>query len=154
MDYEFNANELFKMAEQLEKDGVEFYTGAAKTARDDETKKLFLHLAGMEEDHVKTFSDLRASLVEKEKWAETFDPQDEAVLYLKALVDLQVFFRRELPEDATLNEILENAVDAEKDSITFYLGMIELMPDSADKAIIDIIIKEEMSHIELLGTLL
>jgi len=51
-----------------------------------------------------------------------------------------------------MKEILKAAILAEKDSIVFYLGMKEMVPEDFGKAKIDIITKEEMSHIKLLST--
>ena len=50
-----------------------------------------------------------------------------------------------------MKEILKAAIMAEKDSIVFYLGMKEMVPEDFGKAKIDIIIKEEMGHIKLLS---
>ena len=50
-----------------------------------------------------------------------------------------------------MKEILKAAIMAEKDSIVFYLGMKEMVPEGLGKAKIDIIIKEEMGHIKLLS---
>jgi rubrerythrin len=43
------------------------------------------------------------------------------------------------------------AMDMEKDSIVFYLGMKEMVPERLGKDRIDGIIKEEMGHLALLG---
>ena len=48
-------------------------------------------------------------------------------------------------------EILKAAIEAEKDSIVFYLGMKEVVPEGLGKNRIDGIIKEEMGHIRLLS---
>ena len=39
----------------------------------------------------------------------------------------------------------------EKDSIAFYLGMKDMVPDDLGKSNMDAIIREEMSHIQLLS---
>ena len=51
-----------------------------------------------------------------------------------------------------MEEILKEAILAEKDSIVFYLGMKELVPENFGKTKIDAIIKEEMAHINLLSS--
>ena len=48
-------------------------------------------------------------------------------------------------------EILKSAIEAEKDSIVFYLGMKEAVPENLGKGRIETIIKEEMGHIRLLS---
>jgi rubrerythrin len=114
----------------------------------------------MEVEHEKTFVSLRASLSDQEKEKTVFDPEDESVLYLKALADSRIFLKKDIPdvlsnmnqtEKDFAKKIINYAMGAEKDSIVFYLGMKELVPENLGKDKIDQIIKEEMSHIRLLG---
>ena len=86
----------------------------------------------------------------KEKESTVFDPDDESAQYLKALADTRVFFQKEI-DTTSLKEILKAALTAEKDSIVFYLGMKDIVPEKQGKDRIDQIIREEMSHIKLLG---
>ena len=150
MGLDFNANEIFEIAEQIERNGGVFYRKAAESVEGEE-KEFLLGLAKMEDDHEVTFAALRKELTDKEKASTTFDPEDEAALYLKALADTRVFFEKEL-NPTNMIDILKAAVLAEKDSIIFYLGMKELVPEKYGKDKIDDIIKEEMAHIKLLST--
>ena len=95
MMYDFNADDVFEMAEQMEKNGYNFYETAAKGVSDEDAKKMLLEFAEMEKNHEKTFSDMRKWLGENEKEKTVFDPENEAVLYLRALADTRVFFRQE-----------------------------------------------------------
>jgi len=151
MSYDFNADEIFEMAEQIERNGASFYRKAAESIDDPAGKKLLLNFAAMEDEHEKTFANLRKELSEKEKTATTFDPDGEAALYLRALADTRVFFEKKI-DTSTMEKILREAILAEKDSIVFYLGMKEMVAEKFGKAKIDIIIKEEMSHIKLLSS--
>jgi len=148
--YDFNADEIFEMSEQLEKNGAAFYTKAAACAVDPAAKQLLQELAAMEVEHQKTFAELRAQLTDKDKQALVFDPQGETAQYLKALADTRVFFEKEI-DMASLEAILKAAITAEKDSIVFYLGMKDMVPDTVGKDRIDAIIKEEMGHIQQLS---
>lgn len=150
MALDFNADEIFEMAEQIEKNGAIFYRKAAEKVSGDE-KDFLLELAKMEDAHQITFKELRKELTAAQKESTTFDPNDEAPQYLKALADTRVFFEKEL-DPSTMKEILKAAIGAEKDSIIFYLGMKDLVPGKLGKDKIDNIIKEEMSHIKLLST--
>ncbi len=67
MVYDFNADEIFEMAEQIEKNGASFYRKSAEAIADTGAKKLLLDLAAMEDEHEKTFADLRKGLSGKEK---------------------------------------------------------------------------------------
>ena len=150
MSYDFNADEIFEMAEQMERNGAKFYRDAAETAADSANKELLTGLSKMEEAHEKMFKSLRAELTAADKASTVFDPSGEASLYLRALVDSRVFFKKEI--DATsMVEILKSAIEAEKDSIVFYLGMKEGVPQNLGKDRIEAIIKEEMGHIRLLS---
>jgi rubrerythrin len=150
MSYDFNAEEIFLMAEQIERNGAKFYRGAAESIGDQESKDLLLGLAGMEDEHLKTFQTMRSELTEKDMQTTVFDPAGEAVLYLKALADTRVFFEKEI-DITSMKGILTAAIAAEKDSIVFYLGMKEAVPDKLGKQRIDAIIKEEMHHIQILS---
>ena len=150
MSYDFNADEVFEMAEQIERNGVQFYRTAAEGITDPPAKKLLLDLAAMEVEHEKVFASMRAQLSEKETEATVFDPEDEAALYLRALADVRVFFEKEI-DTSSMKEILKAGIAAEKDSIIFYLGMKEAVPEGLGKKRIDAIIKEEMKHIRLLS---
>ena len=150
MAYDFTAKEIFEMAKQIERNGVAFYQKAAKSVSDASEKDMLLELAKMEEDHEATFVKMEAQLKEQETAPTVFDPEDESVQYLKSLADTRVFFEKEI-DLSSMKSILKAAITAEKDSIVFYLGMKELVPETLGKDRIDGIIKEEMSHIRLLG---
>jgi len=150
MAYDFNSDEVFEMAEQIERNGALFYRKAADSVDDPAGKKLLLDFAAMEDEHEKTFAALRKDLSEKDKTATTFDPEGEAALYLRSLADARVFFEKKI-DTSSMKEILKAAILAEKDSIVFYLGMKEMVPEKFGKTKIDAIIKEEMGHIKLLS---
>lgn len=150
MIYDFNAEDVFEMAEQIERNGAEFYRKAAADITDPDAENFLLDLAAMEDDHEKTFSAMRKKLPKAEKTPTAFDPEGEAVSYIKALADTRIFFEKEI-DTTSLQAILKAAILAEKDSIVFYLGMKDLVPESLGQSRLDDIIKEEMSHIKLLG---
>ena len=150
MAYDFTADDVFEMAEKLERNGAQFYRKAAENADDSEAKAFLIRLAEMEDAHEKTFALLRSNLSGKAKAATVFDPQHESALYLRSLADTKVFFEKEI-DLSSMREILKAAILAEKDSIVFYLGMKDLVPDKLGKDKLDEIIKEEMGHIRILS---
>ncbi|MCD6584871.1 MAG: ferritin family protein [Desulfobacteraceae bacterium] len=150
MAFDFNAKDIFEMAKQIERNGINFYESAAMGISGENEKKLLLNLAKMEEMHEQTFADLQAELTAAQSAETTFDPDNQAALYIKALTDTKIFFEKNI-DTSSMKEILKAAITAEKDSIVFYLGMKELVPGKLGGARIDDIIKEEMSHIQLLG---
>jgi rubrerythrin len=150
MSYAFNVDEIFEMAEQIERNGALFYRNAAESVTDPGEKTLLRELAEMEDQHEKIFADLRAGLPEKATATTAFDPEDETILYLRALADVKIFFKKTI-DTSSMEEILKAAIIAEKDSIVFYLGMKEMVTEDLEKSKLDAIIKEEMGHIRLLS---
>ncbi|UCH20109.1 MAG: ferritin family protein [Deltaproteobacteria bacterium] len=148
--YDFSADDVFEMAQQMERNGEAFYRKAADSVSDQDNKDLLNRLADMEVNHEKIFRDLRSELSEREKETTVFDPQGEAALYLRALADTRVFFEKEM-DVSSLDMIFKAALEAEKDSIVFYLGMKDSVPENLGRGKIEAIIKEEMGHVRLLS---
>jgi rubrerythrin len=149
---DFTADEVFEMAEQIERNGAAFYRKAAAGFTDEASRKFLLGLAADEVDHEKTFRKLREGLTAGTSGPDTFDPGDEAAEYLKAMSSGHVFDTKTDPSSTlkgkeTMEDILHRAIGLEKDSVVFYLGMKEAVPAKAGKASIDAIIREEMTHI-------
>src|SRR3989339_1526890 len=150
MTNEFNADDIFEMAVKIEQNGAVFYREAAGQVEEKKNKDFLLELARMEDEHGVIFSNLKKELTAQEKMVTTFDPEDENILYLNAFADSKVFFKKEKP-DSNLKNILNCAIGTEKDSIAFYLGVKELVPEKYGRSKIDAVIKEEMGHIRLLA---
>ncbi len=49
-------------------------------------------------------------------------------------------------------KLLKIAIELEKDSVIYYMGIKQVIPESFGKEKVDSIIKEEMSHITLLNS--
>ena len=156
MNLPFNADEILEMAEQIERNGARFYRRAAEGAEDPRNRQLLLDLAAAENEHEKVFTSMRADLAAKRREVTAFDPDGQAALYLRAMADGHVFDVRADPVELltgkeTVADILGMAMSMEKDSIVFYLGMKEMVPETLGKNRIDDIIKEEMGHLASLG---
>jgi rubrerythrin len=150
MGIDFNADEVFEIAEQIERNGAKFYRSIAEKINDINKKQLLANLAKMEDEHEQTFKTLRSKLSTNEKILTTFDPEGESERYLRALADTRVFYEKDVIP-TSLEDILKFAITIEKDSIVFYLGMKDIVPDHLGKQKLDDIIKEEMSHVNLLS---
>jgi rubrerythrin len=152
----FNADEIFEMAQQIEQNGAKYYRKAAAGASDLRVRQLLVGLAAMEDRHEKVFADLRKHLTEQQKQPTTFDPDDQAGAYLRALADGSVFDVSADPAERltgkeTAEEIYRTAIGLEKDSIVFYLGVLDMVTEPLGKERIDDIIKEEMRHVATLS---
>lgn len=150
MGIDFNADEVFEIAEQIERNGAKFYRTVAEKVTDSSKKQLLINLAKMEDEHEATFKTLRSELSMDEKIQTTFDPEGDSERYLRALADTRVFYEKDV-DTTSLKEILKSAITAEKESIVFYLGMKDVVPAHFGKQRLDDIIKEEMGHIRLLS---
>lgn len=150
MSFDFNADEIFEMALEIERNGAKFYRSAAENISDSDKKQLLLQLAAMEDEHEETFNKMKKQLSTDEKVVATFDPQGDAEGYLRALADTRVFYEKKI-DNTSLKEIFKAAITAEKDSIVFYLGMKDVVPAHLGRNRLDDIIKEEMDHIRLLS---
>ena len=156
MSFEFNADEILAMAEQIERNGARFYRRAAGMVKDAEVSKLLQDLAAWEDAHQKAFASMRQILREGERKPTAFDPEDEISLYLHAMADGHVFDVRVNPADRftgkeSAKDILQMAIGQEKDSIVFYLGLKDMVSEIMGKDKIDEIIREEMRHIGVLN---
>ena len=151
----FNPGEIFEMAQQIERDGSAFYRKAADNMGDAEASKLLQSLAAMEDDHEKTFAAMAQELTAAERSQSVFDPDQEAQLYLEAIVDGKVFDPRNAPAGKlsgreTLGDILRTAITLEWDSILFYLGIKDAVRGAQRQDRVESIVKEEMSHVSTL----
>jgi rubrerythrin len=152
MSVTFNADEVFEMAEQIERNGTKFYREAAANASDRQIKDMFLRFASMEDTHLRTFQQMRKSLSEREKEETTFDPEGEASLYLQALADSRGFEGRKssrvkLTGQESTQELFDIAIAAEKNSVLYYVGLKELVPAEAGRDKVEAIIREEIGHL-------
>ncbi|MCJ7775532.1 MAG: rubrerythrin, partial [Desulfobulbaceae bacterium] len=77
MSYDFSADEIFEMAEQIERNGARFYRKMAENISDKSIRELLLDFAAMEDDHERVFASMRADLSDKEREPNVFDPGDE-----------------------------------------------------------------------------
>jgi rubrerythrin len=151
MTVSFNADEVFEMAEQIERNAAQFYREAGAKTSEPQTKNLFLRLAGMEEGHLRTFQQMRKTLSDQERGGTTFDPEGEASLYLQAMADDRGFEGMrsrgtKLTGKESTPEMLEIALSAERNSILYYVGLREMVPTTAGKDKVQAIISEEVRH--------
>ncbi|MBC8379514.1 MAG: ferritin family protein [Planctomycetes bacterium] len=156
MGITFNADEVFEMAEEIERNGAKFYREAAKKTSDADIKKMLLDLAAMEDGHEKTFIEMRKELSAAEKEVTTFDPDNEVAMYLQTLADFhgtegKVSPTEKLSGQESMSEVLKIALQAEKNSIAFYVGIKDLVPGKSGKEKIQSIIIEEMAHVSTIG---
>lgn len=149
MSIRFNADEIFAMAVQIERNGQAFYQKAAELQQDEGIRRYFLDLVDMEKQHVITFQRMREQFSDA---GESMDPYHEADQYLCAMADgLKVEgapkLTAELTGEESLEQILHMAIGLEKDAVLFYLGMKDVVPENLGREQVDGIIEEEKQHL-------
>jgi len=149
-----NAEDVFTMAVRIEENGHEFYDGAARRSNDPVSQALFQDLAAMEKGHITAFKTLRSLLLDSQTEQMVWDPEGLAEAYLQATADTHIFTveaaSKRLEARMTPQQILDMAIQFEKDSVGFFVGMKEMLPDPSGKGEIDKLIRAEMDHIRML----
>lgn len=148
----FNADEIFGIGEQIERNGEKFYTLSAQRVADPKAKKVLQDLAGMERNHLKVFQDLHAQIDQAAVEETTWDPDGEGPAYLQATADSHIFRSTDDPttllaDAADPKEILELALRFEKDSVVFFLGASDMVPERLGKDDVMKLAKQEQQHI-------
>jgi rubrerythrin len=152
---QFNIDEIFEIAEQIERNGAKYYHAAADVTDELEHRAMLTNLATMEEEHERTFAQMRRELVQNMQRESVYEPDDSAAQYLwawaeKAVFDMDADPFSVITTSTGLQPILEVAIGREKDSIVFYEGLKAGISLDDDKAKVDAIIHEEMQHVGIL----
>jgi len=148
------ADDVFAMAVRIEENGKAFYAGLVEKAHDWQLKDLFSELARMEDGHIEQFKTLRADLPPSAAEM-VWDPEGLAQAYLQATADTHVFTVESATERLksvnTPLAAIDLAIAFERDSVAFFMGMKEILPDASGKGEIDTLIRAEMDHIRMLS---
>lgn len=152
MGIKFNADEVFRMGMDVEKNGEAYYRAAAERAADPEVADVLRYLMEEERKHYDIFRALREKLAGGEERPTVADPEDQEHLYLDALVRSRLFSDPAEAEQVAASaadgiEALQNALVFEKDTILFFLGMKDLTPPELGRDKIDLLIAEERTHV-------
>lgn len=152
MGITFNADEVFEMGMDVEKNGEAYYNKAAELAADPKVKKVFEYLAGEEKTHWNIFKQLRDGLSGDMAAPTVIDSEGVNELYLDALVKSRLFSSEreaeqlaEKAKDAI--EALNIALSFEKDTILFFSMMKSMTRADLGADKIDLLIAEEQKHI-------
>ncbi len=150
MTIKFNAKEVFEIAENIEANGVVFYRTAARMHPNH--ADLLNRFADMEEEHKATFLNMKESIVGMGDDDMLNDPNGDASLYLESIAETHggegsSGMSEQLTGNETVEQIMDLAVQAEKRSILFYVGLKDLVPESLGRKHVDRIISEEKQHV-------
>ncbi|MGM0437013.1 MAG: ferritin-like domain-containing protein [Bacillota bacterium] len=144
----FNSVEVIEMAKDIEKRGLDFYKKQAKKTDNDELKELLLKLAEDEQEHYDTFSEMLEKAKELTDTDSDYVYSEDVSAYLRAIIEFTVFPSEEEVEEKinSIEDVLELAINAEKDSILFYREMMEYNNEDTNK-ILKRLVDEEKQHL-------
>jgi rubrerythrin len=146
---------IFDFAMRAEKDGIGFYTKAAKKFNDRELRDLFMKLAKEEAKHLESFIGIKAKA--EKKGADQYFRSEAVSEYLDTIIREGLFPKgdsmvKRLEKVSTVGEACAIAMEAEKNAILLYSELAKLSKDKEQKKIFEDITKEERSHIIMVGT--
>jgi rubrerythrin len=156
MMFNFNAAEVFQMAINIEENGKRFYDKALEIVDDQAVKELFADLGLQEVDHKKRFETLKSLLPPEARKSTVWDPDNETDLYIKMMADQHVFRAADSVEKALASvknarDALKLAIDFEKDSVLFFLSLMDVTDSPKDRELIQLLVKEEQTHLRKLS---
>lgn len=152
----YNAEDIYSIGVEVEKNGQAFYAEAAKIAKDEDSKKLLEELASWELGHVSLFDELKNDLPDAVRSGEDmFDIDNDVAKYFKAAADSHVFkkgvdIKKLLGEINDTLGVFKMALRFEKDSVVLYQGMKNMVSESMGKDKVDKLIEEEMIHVSMM----
>lgn len=146
----FSDLEGLRIAMAIEERGRDFYRKAYDNVQKEEHKAVFLLLMNEEIHHYETFNNLFERLqLSKEAHTEDYLFDQEISRYLTVLAEGHVFPGKAQKEInfASIADILETAVQAEKDSVLFYDELARHSKFDNAKAVFTQLKAEEQTHI-------
>jgi rubrerythrin len=149
----FTTHEILDLAIQVEKNGEAVYREAQQHMKDRGLASLFAWLADEETKHAEWFSELKNKVK-----SDDVDPalQEMGQTILRDVLGDQSFSLKEvnLSQLADTGQILEKAIEFEKDTVIFYEMIGSFVEDEGTLAHLQSIIEEEKRHVQALRDLL
>lgn len=140
------------IAIQTEKDGREFYQGAAERTNDPGGKVLFMSLADDELEHLRLLEKQKEALAKDGRWL----PRSETGVEERRpeVKGAPIFSRHALEEDINVYtsdlSALRMALLIEKDAVAFYSKMACETDDPEGKATYQFLVEMELEHQRIL----
>ena len=142
----YSACEIIKVAIEIEKNGYQFYTEAAKLTRISSVAELFRSLAQEEIQHQAFFEGLAKLIAHCE--VNGITPPDE---YLSAIADASILQQKRgmkaiAEKRLTDQEALDIAVQVEKNAILYYTELLRFVTEK-EKGMVEELVAEEKRHL-------
>lgn len=151
-----SAEEVLTIAQRAEENAARMYKKMAEKYESE--REVFMKLAEMENSHKNTFRKMQDDLEEEDRSKKSPDPFSELQGYLEALADTHGGEGRPAEMDRItgkekLSDIIDRAVELEKNSILYYEELKAVVPEVSGKDKLDSIIIEEKKHVVTLSEL-
>ena len=147
---ELSMDSLLSVAITIETNGAEYYRAAADISPP-EIRDELLHLAEVEDEHIKKFELLKDDLTSGDKDPVHLELTGQREKYLHCIINKSAFIvpgnAPRLTGKETLHDVLKKAIDDEKDTIVFYQCLHNAVKDDELLATLGFIIDEELSHV-------
>jgi rubrerythrin len=145
----FRAGEIIDMAIQIEHQGLAFYDACVASPIGDKVEDVFDFLIGEKTKHIAIFSSMKDKIKE-DSLPEAYSEQ--AHRYIDSFSNIEMFYG---PESASQKasqmtdprEAVDFAIEFEKRSIDFYVGIKKLVRRS-ETYMLDEVITEQRRHID------
>ena len=151
----FTADEIFELAQQIERQAVVLFRRSAEMMQGKtRVRHALLELADLEERHEKAFAQMRVQFAQK--GAELVrEPDSPAGRYMQQRIDSRDFQAEADPEKLLAGregarDILEKAVEIERDCLRLYRSLEKLLPAGHERQKTAGIAEEESRHLALL----
>jgi rubrerythrin len=132
---------------QIEKEGLAFYTEAARQTSDPNGKKMFKTLARDEAGHLKLFDGARQALLERGNW---LSPEQVAAISPGEFDHPSIFPAGDESKAVEVPErelaALQRGLQAEEASIAFYSQEMAKTDDPDGKAMYAYLVEQEEGH--------
>lgn len=148
----FNAQEIFDIAIRIEENGHAFYNEALAKIDNPALKSELAQLAAWEDGHIAIMKKLKTQMTDDSANTDFYNPEEDAALYIRSIADSHIFIANQ--DTATLTDkcqtprdILDLALQFEKDSVTYYASLKEGLLNQESKEAINTILHEELAHV-------
>ena len=151
MTIKFSRSELLEMALSMERNGIAFYQALANETQNKDSKAIYDYLAGEEEKHMNTFQGMLNTVGQ---YQPPEDSTREYMLFLQNIVAPAVFpnitaVQRRAEKMSSEIETIDTAIQAEKNSILFYIEMQNFVKQPDQQTVLNIMNAEKAHLVQL-----
>lgn len=150
---EFNINEIFEIATNIEKSGNAFYKKAAEKIP--QFADFFNFLANEEISHEFLFKKMEKESLSEDYLKSIWNPDDIITQYFDSLTNSTIFkpeneIDKQFKNCSDVTDVIDWAIQREHETVLFFTGLKEGLKTENEKNILDQIIVEEIGHVHKL----